>query len=353
MIIAQSNVGFASRHFSMESYQQTESLKTWVGNTRPDFEGESKAKGGGADKVQLSGQLPTAAPRASGGAQNAQDVNPDDSLDPRMLLLKLLSERLLHVKISLFDPQTLNAQQSPQPAAAGQAPPAAGQPQKAGFGVEYDATRSVHEQESSSFAASGVVQTADGRKIDFNLTLNMSREYASQDSVSLRAGDAVVKDPLVINFNGSAASLTDARFSFDIDGDGKKEQVAALGANSVFLALDKNGDGKIDNGSELFGTKTGNGFAELAAYDSDGNGWIDEKDPVFNELKTWSGAADGGGTLETLRQAGVGAIYLGSQQTPFSLEGADNALLGQVKSSGVFLAENGSAGTVQQVDLAV
>jgi hypothetical protein len=353
MIIEQSNIGFASRHLSLESYLKTESLKAWVGDKRPNFEGKPAATGGATDNVQLSGQTPAAPSTAS--AQKAQDAGDDSNLDPRYLLLKLLIERLLHVKITLFDPQTLNAQQAPQASPdAGQAPDAAAsQPQKAGYGVEYDLSESRHEQESTSFAASGVVQTADGRQIDFNLTLNMSREYASQSSVSVRAGDAVVKDPLVINFSGSAASLSSARFAFDIDGDGKSEQVAALGANSAFLALDKNGDGKINDGSELFGTKTGNGFGELAAYDADHNGWIDENDAVFNNLKTWSGGADGNGTLETLKQAGVGAIYLGSQQTPFSLKNADNALLGQVKSSGVFLAENGSAGTVQQVDLAV
>ena len=54
-----------------------------------------------------------------------------------------------------------------------------------------------------------------------------------------------------------------------------------LGSGSGFLALDKNGNGKIDDGSELFGTKSGDGFADLAEYDSDGNGWIDEKGRVY------------------------------------------------------------------------
>ena len=64
---------------------------------------------------------------------------------------------------------------------------------------------------------------------------------------------------------------------------------------TIFLALDLNGDGRINNGSELFGALSGNGFADLAQYDSDANGWIDENDEIFQRLKVWSGADDGGG----------------------------------------------------------
>lgn len=44
----------------------------------------------------------------------------------------------------------------------------------------------------------------------------------------------------------------------------------------MVLSLDQNGNGEIDNGTELFGTKSGDGFADLARYDLDYNGWIDE-----------------------------------------------------------------------------
>lgn len=64
-----------------------------------------------------------------------------------------------------------------------------------------------------------------------------------------------------------AASLTERDFAFDIDLDGHADQIAFVGTGSGFLALDRNGDGEINDGSELFGPESGDGFAELAAYD--------------------------------------------------------------------------------------
>jgi hypothetical protein len=141
------------------------------------------------------------------------------------------------------------------------------------------------------------------------------------------------------------------QFQFDLNSDGTKEQIAFVAPGSGFLALDKNGDGTINNGSELFGPGTGNGFKDLAAYDSDGNGWIDENDAVFNNLRIWTKDSAGNDQLFTLSQKGVGALYLGNVATPFSVKDEQNALLGQVRSTGIFLQENGTVGTLQQVDL--
>ena len=90
-----------------------------------------------------------------------------------------------------------------------------------------------------------------------------------------------------------------------------------MNPESGFLALDKNSDGIINDGSELFGTKTGNGFSELAEYDSDGNGWIDENDEVYDQLKVWVKDENGKDTLLSLKEANVGAICLGSSKTTF------------------------------------
>ena len=83
------------------------------------------------------------------------------------------------------------------------------------------------------------------------------------------------------------ANLTDQKFFFDIDADGKKDEISELAAGSGYLALDHNNDGKINDGSELFGPESGDGFADLAEYDDDGNGWIDENDAVWKKLKIW------------------------------------------------------------------
>jgi len=159
------------------------------------------------------------------------------------------------------------------------------------------------------------------------------------------------KDPLAINFDGTAAELTQSKFAFDLDADGREEQIAFVGAGSGFLALDHNGDGTINDGSELFGPTSGDGYAELARYDSHGNGWIDAADPVYRQLRIWSRNAAGDTHLEGLDQRNVGAIYLGQIASPFMLKDADNQLLGAVRATDLYLQENGAAGTVQQIDL--
>ena len=122
----------------------------------------------------------------------------------------------------------------------------------------------------------------------------------------------------------------------------------------IAKSADKNNDGKINDGSELFGTKSGDGFRDLRKYDSDGNGWIDENDDVFNKLKVWCKGEHGEDILMDLKEADVGAIFLGSQKTDFTLMGADGSTNGVIRSTGVFLREStGLAGTVQHVDLAL
>lgn len=99
---------------------------------------------------------------------------------------------------------------------------------------------------------------------------------------------SVKTDPLMINLDANIGSVSDQKFFFDLDSDGKEEQISFAGKGSGFLALDKNGDGKINDGSELFGTSSGDGFKDLAEYDEDKNGWIDENDSIFSKLKVWT-----------------------------------------------------------------
>jgi hypothetical protein len=165
--------------------------------------------------------------------------------------------------------------------------------------------------------------------------------------------DAKLKDPLVINFNGAAAQLTDRTFSFDIDFDGNSEQLFAPAPNTGFLALDANNDGTVNSGAELFGPTTGHGFAELAQHDSDGNQWIDDNDPIFGRLRVWSNDGQGNQRLVALADVGMGAIYLGNVRTAFDLKESPESLRGRVQATGIYLNEDGSAGTIQEVDFRV
>ena len=213
-------------------------------------------------------------------------------------------------------------------------------------------TESYHEEETSEFQSSGVIQTADGRTLDFKLDLCMSREFACERKAT-EQGTVVLRDPLVINFDGKSAELSGKRFSFDLDVDGKSESMFGLGASSGYLAIDSNNDGLINDGSELFGTRSGDGFADLAKFDSDGNHWLDEADSQFDRLRIWQQDAAGGNVLSSLRDKGIGALYLGSVETPFTLADKENNTLGKVRASGIYLRENGQVGSLQQIDLAV
>ena len=210
------------------------------------------------------------------------------------------------------------------------------------------------ETEETGFHANGRACTEDGRTIDFNINILMSRSYMEYMNVSIPTMADALCDPLVVNIGSDTADVRDQTFKFDLDADGTEDEISMLGKGSGFLALDKNGDGKINDGSELFGTKSGDGFGDLREYDSDGNGWIDENDDVFSKLKVWCKDENGKDILMDLKEADIGAIFLGEQQTEFSLGGADGYRDGVIRSTGVFLREStDAAGTVQHVDLSL
>lgn len=209
------------------------------------------------------------------------------------------------------------------------------------------------ESESTAFSTTGIVRTQDGREISINVDVAMSRRFTQYFKEELQIPqDVNTCDPLVINFDGDVAELSDQKFFFDIDGDGEKDEISYLGSGSGYLALDKNGDGVINDGNELFGPQTGNGFHDLAQYDADGNGWIDENDPIWSQLKIWCKNEDGTETLYTLAEKGLGAICLQNAATDFALNNAQNQTNGYIRSTGIFLYENGNVGTVQHLDVA-
>jgi len=210
-----------------------------------------------------------------------------------------------------------------------------------------------YEQETMSFQAQGEVTLADGRKINFDLALSMERSYFKQEQLNIsNTTSPLVYDPLVFDLAGNGPSFSQVKFDFDIDNDGDKENLAFVGQGSGFLVLDKNQDGDINNGSEMFGGVSGQGFKELAVHDEDGNMWIDENDAIFEQLQIWHLNDKGDKQLTSLKDAGVGAIYLGSTDNNFTLKDEHNNALGTIQKSGVFLKENGEVSSISQFDLA-
>ena len=207
------------------------------------------------------------------------------------------------------------------------------------------------ESESTSFSTTGNVKTADGREISFNLDVSMSRNFVQYTKETVQNVASFI-DPLVINLNGNIAEVSDQKFYFDLDADGKEDEISKLCEDSGYLALDLNCDGKINDGSELFGTKSGDGFEDLSAYDEDGNGWIDENDDVWNKLKIWVQDEHGNSKLYSLAEQGVGAICLQNVSTEFGQRGSNGEINAAIRNTGIFLYENGTAGTIQHLDLA-
>ena len=231
-----------------------------------------------------------------------------------------------------------------------------GQMQPAEYQFVVESTTDTYYFESmeyTTFSAQGVVHTDDGRDIDINIDISMSSRFCEFYSESVTSMYSQAIDPLVVNLHDFPAGLSDLKYFFDLDADGTEDEISLLNDGSGFLALDKNGDGKINDGSELFDTRSGDGFKDLAEYDEDRNGWIDENDSIFEKLKVWTKAVDGTNLLYTLKDLGIGAIALQNKDTDFTLTGANGTgPNGYIRKTGIFLYENGQAGTIQHVDLA-
>lgn len=370
MIISGSNLQLASSHSYLEYQRTQESLTAWKdgpnGRQQINYQASSERLRMGASSEQLTlsqtmrrpppqvQASPPATPAMTGsngtGKADDTDATVDNVGDLKLTMVRLLIEQITGRAVHIFDASDLNPEAATQQGTSS----SSNASDRVGWGVNYNYQETNLEQESTQFLAKGIVRTADGREIELSLELSMDRAYASQTSLSLRAGDAL-KDPLVINFTGNAAQLTQTTFKFDLDADGKADNMRFVGPGSGFLALDKNGDGKVNDGRELFGATSGNGFADLAQYDEDGNGWIDEKDAVFNQLRIWSRNGNGNDQLLGLAKMGVGALYLGKTDTPFAVKDAahDNTLHGMVRATGLYLREDGGAGSLQQLDLVV
>lgn len=362
MKIASASLQMEASHQQYQRTESSESLRVWVGNRRPDFEGNSRRAAPQAQVTTPPVQISDAGKAAQSSEADAINESIDAAEnDPILSMIRSLIAMLTGKEIKVFNASEMQggsdagSSSTPTTPTASTTAASPQPPQNAGFGVEYDSHSSYTESEQTQFAASGVVRTEDGKTVAFNVSLAMERYYHEESSVSIRLGDARQKsDPLVLNFNGNAAQLTDRRFAFDLNSDGKAdEQINFVGNGSGFLAFDRNADGTINDGAELFGTKTGDGFAELAKLDGDKNGWIDENDAAFAQLSVWRKDSAGNDQLTSLKEANVGAISLARVATPFDIKDSGNALQGQIRASGIFLQEDGGVGTVQQVDLTV
>lgn len=344
MIIQSSNINMSGRRSFSSHSASSQSLVTWGKNSISLTAGTSSAQsqhaiyGGSRRQNSFSDDLMDRF-RSGQKVDNIHRINRSD----RLQNLAKIREQTLNYLLNLLLGKDARAGSSSLSDLYGANQSSGGQ---------YFSEFYYEENETTSFSTEGVVKTSDGREISFNVELTMSRSFTQYASETIDFGTPRFMDPLVINLDAPAADVKDQKFLFDLDADGHEEAISRLGPGSGFLALDKNGDGQINDGSELFGALNGDGFADLAKYDQDGNGWIDEADEIFDQLLIWSKDENGNDQLVGLGKAGVGAIYLGAQDTPFSMNNAYNESNAMVRQTGMFLYENGGVGTIQQLDLA-
>ena len=344
MIIQSSNVNMSGRRSFSSRSASSQSLVTWgkkslaLSTDSSSSQSEHAIYGGSRGGNSFSDDL---LDRFKSGQKvnSMQRVKRSDSLQN----LVKIREQTLNYLLNLLLGKNTRTGSSALSDLYGVSQPSGGQ---------YSAEFYYEENETTTFTTDGVVKTSDGREISFNVELAMSRSFTQYTSQTIDFGSPRFMDPLVINLDAPAADVKDQKFLFDLDADGHEEAISQLGPGSGFLALDKNGDGKINDGSDLFGALNGDGFADLAKYDNDGNGWIDEADEIFDQLLIWSKDANGNDQLVGLGKAGVGAIYLGAQNTQFSMNNAQNQANAMIRQTGMFLYENGGVGTIQQLDLA-
>lgn len=349
MKIASSSIAFQSTHSSIELSQKQENLQFWVGENP---EGENGDSLGVAVSISAKGLELQRSLSSTIALDEEMEGALSDADERKLRLLEAFLESLTGKKVKLRKLKLPRHKDISDPSPNMKQTPS-GPTGRSGWGLSFDSVTSHYENEKTTFSSSGTVVTSDGKKINIDLKLSMSREFMSREEIHLRAGDAVRKDPLVVNFNTPSAFLTDTKFSFDIDCDGRSDQISSLTSGSGFLSLDINKDGRINNGSELFGPQSGNGFSDLSVYDGDSNGWIDENDDIFDKLRIWTKDESGSDVLFALGEKGIGAIYLGSVSTAFSLKGFGNTENGVIQRTGIFLNENGTTGTIQHVDLVV
>lgn len=337
MRISSSEVAFQAAHQRTDRREERVELQVW----------RAPASGPRPDTLSLSERGLQAASLPSPGA-----APESDGLAPALSLVKQVLEDLLGLHIEVYQPQ---APASDAASVAVEAPPPPRRAPTSGAGFELTALSTRTETEHLSVSAQGIVRTADGRELRIELGIELQRSFVETTTLTVSGGSEAPrrKDPLVINLSGRSAEIDGARIEFDLDADGVAEKIPNVTAASGFLALDRNANGHIDNGSELFGARSGSGFSELAQLDDDGNGWIDEADRAYAALQVWRRDAQGQDRTQSLAEAGVGAINVGSAIGRFEYRDAEQKPLAELRATGLYLSESGQAGSVQQLDFFV
>lgn len=248
----------------------------------------------------------------------------DELLGPSMyehglFIMKMLLEEMSGKKIDLIDSKQLQPViKNPLEVTAH---PGSNAPSKSGNDL-MQVTTFEYESQSKRLQFSGVIERKHSVPVEFAFGVSFAQEYESVPLQVLKREQ--LKDPLVINFTNKPVPLSGTNFDFDIDidKDQQTDSIAMLEAGHGFLALDRNGDHIINDGSELFGAQSGDGFDELLEFDGDQNGFIDENDSIFAKLSVRVKNEDQDEMI-SIEQACLAVIALDNFDSPYTQRGDD------------------------------
>lgn len=208
----------------------------------------------------------------------------------------------------------------------------------------------VASSESLTTSSSGMSYSAamqmQSASISFNADTGEFTATVTRVSiqVEVRTGSFVQSDPLILDLDGNGLDTLPPGKGvwFDLDADGKQDRTGWVGGRDALLALDRNLDGILNDGRELFGDQNGaeDGFSELAKFDDNGDGSISDEDGVFDGLLL----VYGDGSVGNLREAGIEQIRFDARVT-LNTQLAGGDLVAQAP----FTRNDGSNGTVGEV----
>lgn len=164
-------------------------------------------------------------------------------------------------------------------------------------------------------------------------------------------------DPLILDLDGDGIETISVEdgVNFDFDNNGFAEKTGWVGADDGLLVRDIDGNGQIDNGSELFGDMTSmeedvasHGFEALQQFDTNGDNVIDQLDAVYSELRVWKDANQNGqvdeGELLTLEELGIAGLNLSYENIDVRDENGNSHI-----QTSTYIKADGSLGILEDV----